>query len=351
MKTQFRKPLAIIAVLLLVPAFASLAQTGIKTKSIKKEFIVGQDVKLNIETSFGKVHCNVWDKNLMTIDVLVTVDARSDKDAQQLLDQITPVITGNSSLVEIATKIGNTGSAGKNKSFSTDYTINMPRSTTITVYNRFGDLYIDETTAPAKIDIEYGDLTINRLTNPASVITLKFSKGTINSASDIRLNMEYSTLNMKTASGLNCTTKFSTLDLGNLSGLVTDSEYDTFKVGEVKTITGSGKFSTFNVEQLTQKIDLTIEYGGLDVKTIASSFSMINLTASFNGINLGIPSSASYTLIADLSFGDCSYPKGSAVTETEKSYTSKLFSGTVGSSKNPVSKVSIKGKNCDVKLF
>jgi hypothetical protein len=351
MKSRTLKSLALIAALVLIPALTCLAQSGTKTKSMKKEFVVGQDVKLNVETSFGKVHCNVWDKNLMTIDVLVTVETKSEKDAQNLIDQITPIITGNSSLVEITTKIGNTGSRGKSRSFSIDYTINMPRSTTLSIDNRFGDLYIDESTGQVRISIEYGNLTINRLANPASDITLKFSNGTIRNAGDARLNLQYSTFKNSSASDITSLTKFSTVDLGNITSIIINSEYDTYSFGKVKAISGSGKFSTIKIDELEQKLDLTTEYGGLDVKAVSPSFSLINLVTSFNGIKLGIPSSASYKLNADMSFGECEYPKGSAVTVTEKSFTSKLLSGTVGTSKSPVSRVNIKGKNCNVKLY
>lgn len=351
MKPSFLKQPALLAALLLIPAFSCLAQSGVKTKSMKKEFVVGQDVRLNIETSFGKVHCNVWDKNLMTIDVLVTADARSDKDAQRLLDQITPEITGNSSLVEIKTNIGNTGSNGKSKSFSIDYTINMPKSTTLSAENRFGDLFIDESTGPVKIDIEYGNLTINKLSNPASSITLKFSNGTIHSAGNATFNLQYSTFKNSNAADIKSKTRFSTIDLGTLSSVLLDSEYDTYSVDKIIAMNGSGKFSTLNIGQLEQKLDMDVEYGGLDVKAVNPSFSLIDITASFNSVSLGIPSSASYRLNADMSFGDCRYPKGSAVTVVENSHTSKTLSGTVGSSKNPTAKVSLKGQNTDIELY
>ncbi len=350
MKALLLKSLVISAAMLIIPAYNCVAQSGIKTKSVKKEFVVGQDVKLNVETSFGKVHCNVWDKNLMTIDVLVTADARNDKDATNLLNQITPVISGNSSLVEISTKFGKTGENYKSKSFSVDYTINMPRSTSITVNNRFGDLYIDETTSPANITIEYGNMTINRLTSPASVVTLKFSNGTINTLGNIKLNMQYSTLKVKNALDISSETKFTTLDLGDLRSLNIDSEYDTYKINEIKSMSGSGKFSSFDIDKLVQKLDLKLEYGGLDVESVSPSFTLINLVASFNTIGLGIPSTASYILNADMSFGDCTYPKESSVTVTEKSNTSKLLTGKVGLSNSP-SRVNIKGQNCDVELY
>jgi len=351
MKTSFLNSQLIIALLLLFPAMSLTAQTGVKSFSVKKEFTVGQDVKLNIETSFGKVHCNVWDKNFMTIDVLVSVEAQNDKEAERLLHQIEPVITGNSSVVDIMTKIGNTGSSGKSTSFSIDYTIHMPRSTTISVVNRFGDVYIDESTGPVRINLEYGNLTINRLANPSSDVTLKFSTGTIHAAGNLKLNLEYSTLNLKKGADISSRSRFSTLDLGDLSNLWLNSEYDTYTVDKANSLTGSGKFSSLNMDEILQRIDIEVEYGGLDAKTISNSFSRINVIASFNSISLGIPVSASYILQAEMNFGECIFPKGSAVKVIEKSHTSRIFSGTVGAAANPSSKVTIKGKNSDVKLF
>jgi hypothetical protein len=52
-----------------------------------------------------------------------------------------------------------------------------------------------------------------------------------------------------------------------------------------------------------------------------------------------------------MSFGGCRYPQKSAVTVTEKSMTSSLYSGTVGTDKSPSARVSIKGRNSDVKLY
>ncbi len=347
-KPENRKVL-LIALLLLsffTPSFAAE-----KTRSLKKEFVVGQDVKLNIETSYGKVHLNVWDKNLMTIDVLITTDASSEKEAQRMLDNITPVITGNSSQVDIVTKIANTGSSGKNRSFSIDYTINMPRSTSLDADNRFGDLFLDESTGPAKINIEYGNLTINKLTNPAADITMKFSNASIFEASDLKLNAQYSNLKSKSAGKVSSNSKFSTLDMGNISSLGLTSGYDTYTIEELKSVSGTAKFSTITIGELMQSIDLNLDYGGLDVKQVNPGFSSINLITSFNGVELGIPASASYRLMADLSFGELKYPKGATITVTEKSYTSKTYSGTIGSSKSSTSKVTIKAKNADVKIY
>ncbi len=347
-KPENRKVMLLALLLLALSIPLSAAE---KTKTLKKEFVVGQDVRLNIETSYGKVHLNVWDKNLMTIDVLVTAEASSEKNVQQLLDNITPVISGNSSQVDIVTRIGNTGSSGKNRSFSIDYTINMPRSSNLNADTRFADLFLDESSGVAKINIEYGNLTINKLTNPAADITLKFSNASIFAAADMKLDAQYSNLKSKSSGKVSCNSKFSTLDMGELTSLGLTSGYDTYTIDKLKSVSGTAKFSNITINDLAQKLDMEMDYGGLDVKYVNPAFSMISLTASFNGIDLGIPSSASYQLSADLSFGELNYPRNANITVTEKSYTSKTYTGTVGSSKSPVSKVFIRGKNCDVKVY
>lgn len=349
MKSDFLKKTAFV-ILLLSVAFSGFSQQGLKTKTIKKEFTVGKDAKLKIETSYGKVHCNVWDKNQISVSALVTVDARNEKEAEQLLGEITPIINNTGSLVEITTKIGNTGKNFKSKSFSIDYTVYMPASTVLDISNRFGDLFVDETTAQSTINVEYGNLSIKKLSNPSTEVTLKFSTGNIETAGRIKLNLQYSTLSLGTTDYADVSSKFTTCNITQATGLKLDSEYDTFTIDKVSGIDGSGKFSTFRVGELINRAELNVQYGGLEVSKVNPAFSLINIITSFNNIKLGIPNEASYTLNADMKFGECIYPKDAKVQVMEKSYTSKMYSGTVGSAKNPVAKVNIQGKNSDVIL-
>jgi len=350
MKTSFLKLKFLIA-LLIFPMAMLMAQNGDISKSFKKKFTVGKDVRLNVASSFGKVHCNVWDKNLLTVDVQIKVSARNDKEAQRIMNQIDSQITGNSSAISITTKVGSINTSGKSNSFSIDYIINMPRTTTLDIRNRFGDVFIDETTSQATLEVEYGNLSVNRLLNSASTVTLKFSNGNIAKSEKINYALEYSTLNIKEATDIDARTKFSTINIEGANACKINSEYDTYKIEKAKSLVGTSKFTTINADELLQTIDLNVEYGSLDVDKINPSFTLINLTASFNNISIGIPASASYALTANMSFGDCKYPKASTVKVTEKSFTSKSYSGHVGQSSNSSSKVTIKGNNSDVKLF
>ncbi len=350
MKPVFVKTALLIIFLLSAPAFG-LAQQETRTKNISRQFKVNSDVKLKVESSFGKVNCTVWDKNEISVDVEIRVDTRSENEARRILDQINPVITGSASLVEIKTETGSISSGNKSTSFSVDYTIRMPESTRLDIESRFGSLYTDATTAPARLAVEYGSLTLKKFTNPDYEIILKFSTGKIESLGKGRLDLQYSTINLGTADFIDMDSKFSTISTKTTTGIRIDSQYDNLSIEKISGLEGSAKFTAIKIDALINRLELSLQYGGLDVSSVHPSFSNISLDASFNSINLGIDPAASYRLNADMSFGECRYPKKAAISVTGKSMTSSLYSGTVGTDKNPSARVTIKGRNSDVKLY
>src|SRR6476661_8753086 len=58
-----------------------------KSKRINKVFKVNATDKLDIENSFGKIHINTWDKNEITVEVVMIARANSEEKAQEILDK------------------------------------------------------------------------------------------------------------------------------------------------------------------------------------------------------------------------------------------------------------------------
>ena len=73
------------------------------TRVIKKEFSVNADAQLTIDNSFGKVHCNNWDKNIVQIEVTITVEAANENSAGKLFDKISIIINGSASQIDAKT--------------------------------------------------------------------------------------------------------------------------------------------------------------------------------------------------------------------------------------------------------
>ncbi|MCX6278641.1 MAG: hypothetical protein NT004_11150, partial [Bacteroidetes bacterium] len=94
-------------------------------KVIKKEFQVNADAQLTINNRFGKVHCENWDKNAITVEVTITVDASDQESADKRLNRIAVDFTDSPSLVTATTNM-NEGKGRNDGHFSIDFMINMP---------------------------------------------------------------------------------------------------------------------------------------------------------------------------------------------------------------------------------
>src|SRR5437763_1621081 len=73
------------------------------TKKISKSYDVNKDATLSVKNKFGKVHCENWDKNTISIDVTITVTASNQEKANKYFDKIRIDITGSNSLVTAVT--------------------------------------------------------------------------------------------------------------------------------------------------------------------------------------------------------------------------------------------------------
>jgi len=59
-----------------------------KKKSVNRSYSVSGSDKLSIENSFGTVEIKTWEKNEFKVDISITVKAKTDAEAQRLLDGI-----------------------------------------------------------------------------------------------------------------------------------------------------------------------------------------------------------------------------------------------------------------------
>jgi hypothetical protein len=348
MKTTKTTRSLILTLILVLSAFAGFAQEASKT--INKSFMVNKDATLSVDNRFGKIHCNVWDKNEITIEVKITATAPNQKLAEQMLANVNVDISGNASKVTAVTSMqSNTSSSGKT-SINIDYTINMPRTLNLQLSNKFGDIYLDENSRSSQILLEYGNLQVNNLTGKDHQLTMKFSKGRLGKAENLNLDMGYSELTCNEITDLVIDSKFSTFEIENVGSIRHDSQYDTNRFGDSESFTSVAKFSTINIGSVSELLDLDVRYGGCTVKEIGSGFSYVVVNNSFGNVDLRFDPEISFTLDAESSFGEVSVPHSSKVVVEEVSFTGKTYKGSVGKEGKSTQKVTITTRNGDVNL-
>ena len=335
-----------------IGANIALSAEGDYSKTIKKEYNVEKDALLIVKNKYGKVHCNNWEKDVISVEVIIKIDAPTEEKAAKILDKIDVKISGNSSEVSVVTEFQKGWCDEKIcKELSIDFLIYMPNTIELDIDHKFGELYIDETSGSAEISIGYGTMEVGKLLNDVNEINVKFSEASVDYLGGGSLEMKYSSFDLTETRDITVDSKFSSVSIEKLDDCEIESQYDEFSIGAVTSIILDSKFTDFKISKLVDKAEIENQYGGIIIKYVKGGFSEITIENSFGGIEIGIDEEASYSIDAVMKFGSLSYPKNISTISTEvDGYTTNIYTGTVGSDKNASSRITIESKNAGVCL-
>ncbi|MGA3014249.1 MAG: DUF4097 family beta strand repeat-containing protein [Bacteroidales bacterium] len=348
MKTILKVIPILVLIFILKPAQARSHDDF--TKVISKEYPVNPDAQVILDNKFGQIHCSNWDKNIVSIEVRISVNASSQASADKLFDLVNITSDGSPSRVETRT-VFDKGGFGGNSKINIDYMVNMPTTVNLNITNKFGNIYVNELSGKANLDIAYGDMEVNKLLNTDNVIDIKFGKGTFQNITGAVVKMVYSEMKVEYAGSLFIDSKFSNLKGSRIISLSMGFEGGNMEIQNSTAITGKSKFSDLNINHLDKKLELDIQYGSCDVSHIGADFTLINIINKYGDVNVNIPSESSYKLDADLKFCDLDFPEDQAnFTQKITTNTSKSFRAIVGKAPNPEATVTVRSEFGNVSI-
>jgi hypothetical protein len=319
-------------------------------KVIKKDFTINPDAQLVVDNSFGRVHCSNWDKNQIQVEVTITVEASDQKAAEKIMDKISIDLNGSASLVVAKTVMGDGGNKGRNR-LTVDYMIYMPTTVSLDVTNKFGDIYINEFSGKGKINLSYGNLEANKFGNSDNLIDIKFGKANVKSIQGAVLNLKYSDMDLDYAGSLRLDAKYSNLTANKVIALNVNYEGGKFSMENSTAVDSRSKFSDIEITRIEKSLALDIQYGNCDVHEMPADFTSITIKNKYANIDIGIASTANYTLDADMRFCELDFPVDQAdVSQRIFTNTSKSYKAVVGKGGATTSKVTVKSEYGNVSL-
>ena len=347
------KTLKLSLIIVLLGCFALQLSAGEEfTKKISKSFDVNKDATLSVKNKFGKVHCVNWDKNTISIEVTITVEASNQDKANRYFNGINIQINGTRDRVSAVTSMEGRTFDNNNNEFSIDYMINMPKSMSVEINNKFGDIILNEVQGSSKIDLGYGSINAKRLMGDENKLTIKFSEGFIGYLKTADLELQYSELEIEEVNDMVADSKFSELQLGRVDVLTLETSYDDDFIGSVRDLDVEADFSDVEVRSLSERLIAEFDYGDLKVKDVDKGFELIDLSNSFSDAKIGFNNEASFRLVATVKMGDLDYPRDkSRLSVVDLSYTSNKYEGIVGDDPDTPSKVIVEAKNSGVNLY
>jgi len=336
----------------LVVSISLFADEDEYSRKIHREFKVPEGNLLEIINKFGKVVITGEDEsNEVVFDIRIVVEADNQEEADEILKNIRVNFDSNSEKISAITQIAD---KPKRKEFRIDYAVKMPKQMRLRLQNKFGDIFIDELHAWVDIQLGYGTMKINRLTNgktsPKSSISLAYSKGSIEFANWLKMSIKYSKFSLIKAQALMLISKYSKINITKCSSVVAESKYDSdYRIGTVRNFLCNGKYSDYDIGNLTSKLEIDIKYSGLKVAQVGQNFQQILLNLSYGNADINIDAKANYQLKGTAKYGSISYPSGYKISSITRK-NSQSISGFIGSNKLSSARVVLTAKygNIDI---
>jgi hypothetical protein len=313
-----------------------------KRRNIVKVFDVKNDDQLVVDNQFGQVKINLWNKEEIKVEIIVTANAPTDGRASEYLSAVKIEEKRYKNQIGLTTHIdrsqfGNNGwnnRKGEKNFIQIDYTVYMPKENALIVRNKFGDTDIPSFHAPLTIDSRYGNFVANVLDNAENSIDVRYGSAKIGKMDGGKLEFQYSNLKLDLANKIFLSNKFGELNIGDVTNLEADIDYSGAKIG---TMRGSGKIKlnysgNFKIDQLTNSAE------NIDIQ---AAYSSIILPADANQFNVTV------------TYGNFSYPSSNVnfsmqPSKDDKAYKMKQYQGKVGTGSG--TRITVVSRFGDVKL-
>lgn len=313
-----------------------------KRRNIVKIFDVKDQDLLLVDNQFGQVKINLWSKEEIKVEIVITANAATDGRAAEYLSAITIDEKREKNRINLTTIIDRNqfgqnawnNRKGEKNFIQIDYTVYMPKENALIVRNKFGNTDIPSFQAPLTIDSRYGTFSAASLTNAENTIDVRYGNAKIGKMDGGKMECQYSNITLDQVTRLLLNNKFGELSIGDVTNLDADIDYSGAKIG---TIRGSGRIKlnysgNFNIGEMKNS--------GENVD-IQAAYSSVTLPADANRFNVSV------------TYGNFSYPSSNVnftqqPSKEDKAYKMKQYQGKVGTGSGP--KITVISKYGDVRL-
>ncbi|MBS1772258.1 MAG: hypothetical protein JST82_05315 [Bacteroidetes bacterium] len=288
-------------------ASADFRELVTKEKRISKSYSVSASDKLYIINHFGDVKINTWNKNEISVDVVIEVRQRSENRANEMMDDISVDYSDavRNGKITFKTSINRKNINNSNgERMRIDYTINMPKGSPIDIKNEFGNLIMDDFEGDMNIDVEYGNFNAGDITGSEKVVKVQFGKVDIHSIAVGRFNVEYSPLKIDNAQRIGLRNMFGKTTINYVQQLSLVQEYGNLELGTVNMLSGKISFAGININRVNKGLDLKLEYCNKSrFGTISTSANMLNVKSSFSNLYFTFEKGTNYNADIRVQYG------------------------------------------------
>ena len=167
-----------------------------KTKTYSKTYSLANGEKVRLENKFGELEISTWNKNEISVQVVMTAKGNTDDRATYILGRLRVEDGKNSDGVWFRTDISNGDKKNKNNTykdegFSINYKVQMPAGAILDASNEFGSTTLGDYEGSLRLSSKFGDLKTGKISNVKKV-SVEFGTAHIKSISNGELVIKFS---------------------------------------------------------------------------------------------------------------------------------------------------------------
>lgn len=376
----FNRILPVLLVLITLPLGASATYLTLPQdfeKNYSETFAVNGDGAVRLENRYGEIRVETWNRDEVKIDVQVRVSADDQEDADKTFDRIRIDFSSSGNSAAAVTSIGDQRSkgsgswlrdiingdwgwnSGSSNDFRVMYTVKMPAAADLTTSAKYCDVELPDLSGNTNLSVGYGDLYAGDLSgkrNDVSVsygsarinslagsseIRLRYSKGSINEAGDLRYDGRYSDFRLGTVGDLNLDIGYEDLEIESARTIRMDGNYCDVEVDRVERLIVDGNYNQWSVSLVEKELEVEASYGDFDVDRLATGFERVYMRTSYIDVELDVDSDAGYEMDLRTRYGDIVYNRDRAQNvSSDRNGSSQSVTGKIigkGSGKIDVS--------------
>jgi hypothetical protein len=257
--------------------------------NIRKKYPVVNGTSLKLSNKYGDVNIITSESDSLSICATITIEQDDKEIANKSLTLINIDFRNIRDTIIVETsfekKFFSTAYRQGRRSFSVDYTIELPTDVNVDVTNIFGDISVEELTGIVKLRLSQGTLNAKKLTRgniqPLNSINIDHGNIDADNINWIRMTLRNcQSVSIEKGQALAINSDFSKIRLGEISSLVSSSKSDNYKIRSVKNMASESSYSGYEIDNLYGRLSSKLTYGSMLVSIPGKEFRNIDILSN-----------------------------------------------------------------------
>ena len=329
-----------------------------KEKKISKSFDVSANDLLKIDNSYGNINVTTWNENRVQIDVVVKVNGNDEEKVREKLNEISIKMSQSGEGVLAKTYFEKEKRSwwdmlfgeSNNLNMEVNYSIKAPITNNVHLINDYGNIYLDKLKGNAKINCDYGSIDIGELLGENNYINIDYSRNShIGILKNAVINADYSDFEVEDARYVDLNADYSKSKFVKIEYLKFNCDYGSLKVDKVKKLEGNADYLNTQIGQVHQSLDLSLDYGNVEIEKIVKGARSIKIDSDYAGIKVGYAQDQAFNFNIDATYGSVNGLDGFNIQKQRQESNQKSYSGYYMNS-NTSSTLDIKSNYAKISL-